>query len=304
MPFNNSVFRLPNTSALVVEGGAMRGIFASGVLDFFMQHNYRRFDFAIGVSAGATNLSGYVCNQPGRSHDIIVNYATQREFFNPLRGLKGGHLTDVDWLWNYAHQQIPLAVENLTDGIPVYAVVSRVADGEPRYLKVTPHNVHAMMVASCALPFAFRKPIVIEDVRYVDGGVSDSIPVKKAWEMGARDITVVLSRPLGYHKEESPRSQSAAGLSMSQRLLKRAVKRMFGDDAAIWETMQNRAYKYNESLNFINNPPPGCTIRVIAPPEDFHVSRLTMNKQKLQEGYDMGLLAAKDFLRNLQISAA
>ena len=89
MPFNNSVFRLPNTSALVVEGGAMRGIFASGVLDFFMQHNYRRFDFAIGVSAGATNLSGYVCNQPGRSHDIIVNYATQREFFNPLRGLKG-----------------------------------------------------------------------------------------------------------------------------------------------------------------------------------------------------------------------
>ena len=174
---------LPSTTALVVEGGAMRGIFASGVLDSFMQHGYNPYDFAMGVSAGATNLSAFITGQPQRSRDIIINYATRRDFFNPLRGLKGGHLTDVDWLWNYGHDQWPLNLPAINQGIPLYVTVCRVRDGEPRYLRVTPNNIHALMVATCALPFAFRKPVVIDDVRYVDGGVTDSIPVKKACGM-------------------------------------------------------------------------------------------------------------------------
>lgn len=67
-------------SALVVEGGAMRGVFAAGVLDKFMEQNYYPFDFAIGVSAGATNLSTYVAKMPGLSKTIITQYATKREF--------------------------------------------------------------------------------------------------------------------------------------------------------------------------------------------------------------------------------
>ena len=65
----------PSPSALVVEGGAMRGIFASGVLDAFIEHDYRPFDFAIGVSAGATNLLAYLASQHGRSHDILTELA-------------------------------------------------------------------------------------------------------------------------------------------------------------------------------------------------------------------------------------
>ncbi|MDK2779659.1 MAG: patatin family protein [Pseudomonadota bacterium] len=303
-PISASQPPFPATSALVVEGGAMRGIFASGVLDGFMQADFNPFDFAIGVSAGATNLSAYVTAQPQRSRDIIMDYATRREFFNPLRGLSGGHLTDVDWLWNYSHDQLPLQTSRLNQGIPFYAVVSRISDGEPRYIRVTPNNVHAVMIATCALPFAFRKPVILDEVRYVDGGVSDSIPVRKAWEMGARDITVVLSRPLGYRKNENPPADSARGLSLSQRLLQRAVKRMFGEDAGLWQTMQERGSEYNESLDFIANPPAGCHIRVIAPPPHFAVGRLTMNHHKLQDGYDMGLNAAVHFLQDLQRRAA
>ncbi|WP_430460956.1 patatin-like phospholipase family protein [Thalassolituus sp. LLYu03] len=291
----------PATSALVVEGGAMRGIFAAGVLDQFMQAEYYPFDFAMGVSAGATNLASYVTRQQGRSHKIITEYATQRDFFNPLRAIRGGDLTDVDWLWNYAHDQLPLKTQLLSSSLPFYAVVSRVRDGEPRYLRVTPNNVHALMVASCALPFAFRKPVVIEDVRYVDGGVSDSIPVRKAWEMGARDITVVLSRPWGYHKKEAP---AAEELTLAQRMMQRAVKRMFGDDAGIWQTMHDRAADYNRALEFIENPQLGCRINVIAPPDDFAVSRLTMNDGKLQAGYEMGVVAAEQFLKQGAVQAA
>lgn len=289
------------TSALVVEGGAMRGIFAAGVLDQFMQADYYPFDFAMGVSAGATNLAAYVTRQPGRSHTIITEYATRRDFFSPVRALRGGDLTDVDWLWNYANNQLPLKTQSLATSLPFYAVVSRVRDGEPRYLRVTPNNVHALMVASCALPFAFRKPVIIDDVRYVDGGVSDSIPVRKAFEMGARDITVVLSRPWGYHKKETPPSPE---LTLSQKMMQRAVKRMFGNDAEIWQTMHERAADYNRALEFIENPPPGCRINVIAPPEEFAVGRLTMKDAKLEAGYAMGLTAAQQFLQQGTVQAA
>ena len=291
----------PATSALVVEGGAMRGIFAAGVLDQFMQADYYPYDFAMGVSAGATNLAAYVTRQPGRNRKIITEYATRRDFFSPVRALRGGDLTDVDWLWNYANDQLPLKTQSLATSLPFYAVVSRVRDGEPRYLRVTPNNIHALMVASCALPFAFRKPVIIEDVRYVDGGVSDSIPVRKAWEMGARDITVVLSRPWGYHKKEAAPSPE---LTLSQKMVQRAVKRMFGNDAEIWQTMHDRAADYNRALEFIENPPPGCRIHVIAPPEEFAVGRLTMKDSKLNAGYEMGLMAAEQFLKQGAVQAA
>lgn len=289
----------PATSALVVEGGAMRGIFASGVLDAFMHAGHYAFDFAIGVSAGATNLSAYITRQPERSRDVILKYAIRREFFNPLRSLRGGDLTDVDWLWNYSHHHMPMYVSKLNRGIPFYAVVSCVRDGKARYIRVTPNNIHAVMVATCALPFAFRKPVIIDEVRYVDGGVADSIPVRRAWEMGARDITVVLSRPLGYRKPDSN-----AELSISQRLLQRTVKKMFGPDSQLWETMQRRNADYNASLDFISSPPPDCRVRVIAPPQHFAVGRLTMNQYRLQDGYDMGLNAAVHYLQQRQIRAA
>lgn len=75
--------------ALVVEGGAMSGIFASGVLDAFIEHDYHPFDFAIGVSAGATNLLAYLASQHGRSHDILTELACRQEFMDPLRFAKG-----------------------------------------------------------------------------------------------------------------------------------------------------------------------------------------------------------------------
>ncbi|EKO3989411.1 patatin family protein, partial [Vibrio fluvialis] len=85
-------------TALVVEGGAMRGIFASGVLDSFMDFNYRPYDFVMGVSAGASNLVGYLSHQPLRSYQVITNLATSKDFYNPGRFLRGGSLVDVRWL--------------------------------------------------------------------------------------------------------------------------------------------------------------------------------------------------------------
>jgi predicted patatin/cPLA2 family phospholipase len=274
--------------ALVVEGGAMRGIFAAGVLDALMQGNHYDFDMALGVSAGATNLVGYLTRKPGRNRRVITEMATQREFFNPSRFVRGGHLTDVHWLWHAALERHPLQLEQLWQAMPLHVVGSHAVTGEAAYWRVDEDNLNPAMVASCALPYLYRDTVELDGEPYVDGGVADSIPVKHAYDMGARDITVVLSRPRGYRKRQYPQAMLEG---LQQRMQQR-----FGDEAQLLSAMMLRADDYNGSLEFIDKPPEDCRIRVIAPPPQFAVSRLTMNIDRLHQGYRMGLAAGTEYL--------
>ena len=269
--------------ALVVEGGAMRGIFAAGVLDKFMEHDYHSFDFAIGVSAGATNLSTYVSKMHGLSKTIITQYATKREFFSPIRFIKGGHMTDVHWLWHHCKEAMNIPSPGEKGSMPLYVGITNAESGECEYVKATKHNVDDLMVASCALPTAYRDEISINGTRYLDGGGADAIPAIQAYRMGARDITVILSQPLGFTKPE------VKSVWLMQK--------MYGNQPAILKKMLQRAAIYNETLNFLKNPPEDCNIRVIAPDEAFCVKRLTMDKKKLLRGYGQGRRMARRYLK-------
>ncbi|NDV92705.1 patatin family protein [Alteromonas sp. 345S023] len=265
--------------ALVVEGGAMRGIFAAGVLDKFMEQEYYPFDFAVGVSAGATNLSTYVSSMPGLSKTIVMQYATKREFFSPLRFIKGGHMTDVHWLWHHSKKSLGIPGPSKGAKMPLYVGITNVDTGECEYLLATEDNVDSLMVASCALPTAFREQPIIEGARYVDGGVADAIPVKQAYDMGARDITVVLSQPKGFIKPEV----KSVWL----------MEKMYGTQPALLEKILQRATIYNETLAFLSDPPSDCRLSIIAPDEAFCVKRLTMDKRKLLKGYAQGRRMAR-----------
>lgn len=277
-------------SALVVEGGAMRGIFAAGVLDKFMEEKHYGFDFAIGVSAGATNLSTYVSGAQGLSKKIITEFATKAEFFSPLRFIKGGHMTDVHWLWHHAKTVLGIPVPGEQSAIPLYVGVTNTQTGKCEYHLATPDTVDDLMVASCAIPTAFREQPVINGVPYVDGGVGDSIPVKHAYGMGARDITVVLSQPAGFSKPEVKNAW--------------LLTKLYGHQPALLETMLQRARMYNETLAFLNNPPDDCKITVIAPDAGFCVKRLTMDKRKLLLGYAQGRRMARRLLSSRKKLAA
>lgn len=265
--------------ALVVEGGAMRGVFAAGVLDKFMEQDFYPFDFAVGVSAGATNLSTYVSKMHGLSKTIILQYATKREFFSPLRFIKGGHMTDVHWLWHHSKKSLGITGPVKGARMPVYVGITNVETGECEYLQATEENVDDLMVASCALPTAFREQPIINGKRYVDGGVADAIPVKQAYEMGARDITVVLSQPKGFIK---PDVKSVW-----------LMEKMYGTQPALLNKILQRATIYNETLSFLSNPPHDCTLSIIAPDQAFCVKRLTMDKRKLLKGYAQGRRMAR-----------
>ena len=98
----------PGRIALVCEGGGQRGIFTAGVLDEFMRAQFNPFDLYLGTSAGAQNLSAFICNQPGYARKVIMRYTTKREFFDPLRFVRGGNLIDLDWLVQATASQMPL----------------------------------------------------------------------------------------------------------------------------------------------------------------------------------------------------
>ena len=272
-----------NNKALVVEGGAMRGIFATGVLDAFIQANYQPFNQCYGVSAGATNIAAYLCAQYKRNHAVITDYSCRPEFIDFIRFIKGGHLFDLDWLWQETIRDIRLDLDTFEkQASEFYIVTTNIQTGQAEYLKANATLLEEQLKASCALPIAYREFPVINNLQLTDGGVADSIPIRKAYEMGNKEITVILSQPLGYKKKPSKAPWF--------------VKRLYKNTPALAEATLRRAENYNQSIDFITNPPSDCKINIIAPPPNFAVGRTTKSFEKLSAGYEMGLNAGAHFL--------
>ncbi|MFN2360752.1 MAG: patatin family protein [Marinobacter sp.] len=274
-----------DSKALVVEGGAMRGIFAAGVLDSFLEHNYQPFCRAYGVSAGATNLIGYLAGDHGRNREIITGHACKPDFIDWKRFARGGHLCDVRWLWQQSFSDIPLSLENYLSGTTeLWVTTTSVLTGKAHYFRIDERNIHDVFTASCAIPIAYRDYPEVNGEPMTDGGVADAIPVIRAYEDGARDITVVLSRPFGYRKKP-PRFPAIP-------------KRIFGEYPALSEAALQRAERYNATLDFILNPPEDCRVRVVTPPDDFPVGRLTQKPAHLELGYQQGHQAGLNYLNS------
>ena len=271
--------------ALVVEGGAMRGIFAAGVLDEFLAQQYQPFTSYFGVSAGATNVAAYLCKQATRNYKVITDYSCRPEFINLPRFVKGGHLFDLDWLWQETVREIPLNTDEFTQSPhDFYIVATAIESGQAHYLQATGSEMVEQLKASCAIPIAYRDYPKINGIAMTDGGVADSIPVKKAYEMGASEITVILSQPLGYRKKDVK--------------LAWLTKQLYKNTPALAKATIQRSKNYNASIDFLHNAPPDCKINIIAPPAGFKVGRTTKNRALLDIGYQMGINEAKAYIRN------
>lgn len=258
----------------------MRGIFSAGVLDAFIDHGYRPFDVCFGVSAGSTNLAAWLSDQRGRNYTVLTDYSCRPQFIDATRFFRGGHWLDLDWLWEITIREIRLDLPRFDrQPIPLYVVATRIASGEAVYIRATAKNLESLLKASCSVPIAYRGFPILEGQRLTDGGVADSIPVAKAYAMGAREITVILSRPRGYRKNRS----------RAPWLLRRLLAR----HPRLAQAMINRRQAYNRAIDFIEHPPPGCRVRVIAPPRGFAVGRLTTDRSRLEAGYAMGLAAGR-----------
>lgn len=273
-----------NFDALVVEGGAMRGIFAAGVLDAFMEQEFDPFKLLVGVSAGATNLIGFAANYPHRSEEVICNLATSSNFVNPPRFLLGGHFCDVKWLWQQSMLQYPLKNRDLhLSSRPFYVVTTNVYSGKAAYHRVNNHNMNAVFEASCALPLLYRTYPKVDDQPMTDGGIADSIPVKFAYQQGARKILVIRSQPSKYRKH----ANKLGWLS----------DKIFSKNPGLARSIKAREKNYNTACEFIKSPPKDCHIEDISPSPNCKVTRFSKGPKVLAQAYLEGKNSALEWLK-------
>jgi predicted patatin/cPLA2 family phospholipase len=270
--------------ALVVEGGAMRGIFSAGVLDAWIEAGHYPFDAAYGVSAGASNVSAYLAGMKGRNYKVYTDYMRRKPFVRPLRFLLGGHYMELDWLWEITRAEVPLDEDTiLASPVDHRIVVTRSDTGEAEYLFPAKNDFIELLKASSAVPVLYRSYPEIRGHRYSDGGIADPIPAERAWRDGARLITVLRSRPHGYRMERKRPS------SIARHTLR--------DHPALFSALLRRPEVYNRQVAFLRNPPDGCEIREIKPPAEIGLDRLTTDGKLLETAYRAGLRAGEEYLK-------
>lgn len=273
--------------ALVCEGGGQRGIFTAGVLDEFMRAGFNPFDLLLGTSAGAQNLSAYLCNQRGYARNVITRYTTRREFFNPLRFVRGGNLIDLDWLMDSTASQSPLAMSHakalFDKGKEFYMCACRSDDFKAEYFAPTDDSWLNILKASSAIPGFYRNGVEIEGVNYLDGGISDAIPVHEAVRRGAETVVVIRTVP-------SQIIYPARWLKHMENWLSE------GNLQQLLVMAQHHQTCYSETQHFIENPPDNVRIFEIHPPKALLSNALGSRLSALNIDYKMGRLCGRYFL--------
>ncbi|EPQ8263517.1 patatin-like phospholipase family protein [Vibrio alginolyticus] len=267
--------------ALIVEGGAMRGVFSCGILDHFLASEFSPFDSFWGVSAGASNLAAYLAKMPGRNLKIYLDYSLRKEFISPSQLLRGGDMMNLDWMWNVTLEELGIDKSALkADSRPFFLGVTRQDNGQAEYHLPDIDDLAETMKASSALPVLYRNGVSLNGIQYVDGGVSDALPVAEAIKRGAKKIMVLRSQPASYQK---PRGKFSA-----------LTRRMLKETPGLIEPTLTREVRYNQTLALINNPPPGIEIIQVCPPETFKLKRLSRSPAPLRHAYELGIEAGKE----------
>lgn len=260
----------------------MRGVFTAGVLDAMAEAREPPFDLVVGVSAGACCAVSYLAGQHGRNRRIFIDRMASRDFYDPWRFARGGHLADMDFIMGPVTFTLePLDIDALRSAPSrFYTVSTHAHTAEPCYLPGQDGDCIQALFATVAIPFFYRGgPVRFRHEDHFDGGVADPIPLAWAISRGATDITTVVTRPATWQPPVlSPVSRIFLAFALS-------------DYPAIPGAIARRALAYSRARELIASPPAHVSHRVILPPEDFPVSRFTMDRKALETGYEMGRAA-------------
>ena len=180
-------------------GGGTRGIYGAGVFDRFLEENIT-CDYFIGVSAGAANGASFLAGQAYRNYRFYNDYAFRKDYMSLRNFIKSGSYIDLDYIYSYltnSDGEDPLNYEAIIKNPSEYEIVATLASsGKAKYFNKSDldKDNYDPIKASCCVPI-INKAFYIGDVGYFDGGISDPIPYKRAFEAGCQKLVVVLTRP-------------------------------------------------------------------------------------------------------------
>ena len=273
---------------LVLEGGAMRGLFTTGIVDRLMEENIN-FDGLIGVSAGACFGCNYKSHQIGRALRYNLDYCNDKRYCSVHSLIKTGDMYGADFCYHELPEKLDIFDKEAFEANPMefYLVCTDVETGEPVYHKMdkVTYDELEWMRASASMPLVSRI-VEVDGKKMLDGGVSDSIPLKYFQSIGYEKNLVVLTQPRSYRKKKNS----------LMPLIKVALRKY----PNLVDAMARRHEMYNETLDYIWNEEKKGNVFVLCPDEKLPIKRTEHDKKVLKDVYDLGRAAIDRRLGDLK----
>lgn len=261
---------------LVLEGGAMRGLFTAGVMDVLMENGIV-FDGAVGVSAGAAFGCNYKSHQVGRVLRYNTRFCKDKRYSGIRCLIKEGNIFST----SFCYGEVPLKYDRFdfdtykSDPMDFYVVATDLETGEAVYHKYTGDEDSGFdwIRASASMPLV-SQIVEIHGEKLLDGGIADSIPVKFFEGIGFEKNIAILTQPRGYRKKKN---SLLPIISMKYRKYPNFVK-----------AVAERHVMYNDTLDYIEQREKEGKLFVIAPDTDLPVSKTEKDPEKLKNVYNIG----------------
>lgn len=271
---------------LVLEGGAMRGLYSAGVIDVLLDNDIK-FDTVVGVSAGALFGINLKSKQRGRVLRYNKAYAKNKNYMGLYSLMTTGNVMNKKFCFDKLINELDIFDYDTYEKNPTnfYAVVTNVVTGEPEYINI--NNIKDKLEylrASGSMPYVSRK-VLIDNSLYLDGGISDSIPVKWMLDNDYDKIVVVLTRPSSYYKKKNNPY---------------IAKLFYRHYPNLVKTMNNRYLKYNETIAMIRELDNDGKIFVIRPKKVLDIKKIEKNINKINDTYDVGVNDMREKLSDLK----
>ena len=273
-------------TGLIMEGGAMRGLFTAGIIDVMME-NQITFDGAIGVSAGAAFGCNFKSGQIGRALRYNVKYCKDKRYCSMLSLIFTGNLFGKNFCYHKIPEKLDVFdIEAFNDNpMLFYVVCTDIESGKPVYKKFSKaeDNFLDWVRASASLPLV-SEIVEVDGLHLQDGGISDSIPIKYFESIGYDRNIVILTRDKGYVKKKTE----------ANFLMKLSLKKYPNMVKAI----ENRHKMYNDTIEYIKKQEEQGKVLVLRPENTLSIERTTHNPEKIREVYDEGRRVA---IKNLDV---
>ena len=273
---------------LIMEGGAMRGMFTAGVIDVLLENDIE-FDGAIGVSAGACFGCNYKSKQIGRTIRYNMKYCRDKRFCSLWSWIFTGDIYGAD----FCYRELPTKLDifdtetYINNPMEFYVVCTDAETGKSLYKKCERLDETEMewMRGSASLPLVSRI-VEVDGYKLSDGGMADSVPIKYFEEIGYDRNVVILTQPKGYIKEKNPL------IPIMKRKLKKYPK--------LVEAIANRHVIYNETTKYIFEKEERGELFVFCPKEKLPIAHMEKDPAVLKKTYDLGRMAALERLDEIK----
>ena len=280
-------FKINRNTGLVLEGGGMRGVFTSGVLDAFMKHDLY-FRYVVAVSAGACNGVSYMSHQIRRARIANINMLGQYDYIGLKHLVTQGSIFDRKLLYeDFPKKLVPFDWETYTkSGAEFEVVTTNCLTGRAEYLSEykNPQRLNDIIMASSALPFV-SSVVEVDGVPMLDGGIIDSIPIMRSVEKGHDFNIVITTRNFGYRSK---------GRDIKLPSL------IYDDYPRLRVALSHRVEAYNEQLDLLERMERWGDVVVIRPERPMEVGRVTRDTDKLERLYEEGFRLGEAFVSKVE----